>query len=249
MRIKDTEILVQKEALKGLEVCIIGETKGSINDIESLRLATFKALIQAHKRKDTSIAFCVPQFYKEISLQVASKIMAQEVFRYLKETPTPMLKKILFVLDKDASFKVFKQNVEGYLEYMFKKLGQGPFLTVDGIIDYQNGIVMIERRNPPFGWALPGGFVDYGESVEQAVVREVKEETNLDFVDFKQFGVYSDPKRDPRFHTVGVVFTGIGKGKLAAGDDAKTARIVTAGSLPKEIPFDHRKIIGDYFSV
>lgn len=247
MRIKDTDILVEKAASKKFDVCIIGKTEGGISDIESLRLVTYKALMQAHKRKDVSIAFCAPLAYEEISLEAASKIMAQEVFRYLKETPVPALKKIVFVLDKDANFKVFKKNVEGYLEHMFKKLSQGPFLTVDGIIEYKSGIVMIERRNPPFGWALPGGFVDYGESVEQAVVREVKEETNLDFSDIKQFGVYSDPKRDPRFHTVGVVFTGIGKGELVAGDDAKAARIVTRTTLPKDIPFDHKKIIQDYF--
>ncbi|MCK4809608.1 MAG: NUDIX hydrolase [Candidatus Omnitrophica bacterium] len=122
----------------------------------------------------------------------------------------------------------------------------GPYLTVDGIIEYQGGIVMIERSNPPLGWALPGGFVDYGESVEDAVVREVKEETNLDFIGVKQYKVYSKPHRDPRFHTVSVVFTGTGEGELIAASDAQNAAVFKADSLPEKIAFDHRQIITEY---
>ena len=122
-----------------------------------------------------------------------------------------------------------------------------PFVTVDIIIRYHGGIVMIERKNPPPGWAIPGGFVDIGESLEDAAVREAKEETSLDVMLIKQFHTYSKPDRDPRFHTVSVVFIGDGKGTLAGRDDARKAEIFAEGSLPDAIAFDHREIIADYF--
>ncbi|MBU0693988.1 MAG: NUDIX hydrolase [Candidatus Omnitrophica bacterium] len=129
---------------------------------------------------------------------------------------------------------------------MVGKVSQGPFVTVDGIVEYRQGIVMIERSNPPFGWALPGGFLDYGESLESAVAREIKEETGLEFVDFKQFKTYSEPDRDPRFHTVSVVFTGCGQGELVAASDAKSAKVFELNSLPQNLAFDHGEIIRDY---
>lgn len=122
-----------------------------------------------------------------------------------------------------------------------------PFVTVDIIIRYHGGIVMIERKNPPPGWAIPGGFVDIGESLEDAAVREAKEETSLDVALIEQFHAYSKPDRDPRFHTVSVVFIGDGKGTLAGRDDARKAEIFAEGSLPDAIAFDHREIIADYF--
>lgn len=93
---------------------------------------------------------------------------------------------------------------------------------------------------------MPGGFVDYGETVEHAVMREVREETGLDLEDLKQFHVYSDPDRDPRHHTLSVVFTAKGKGDLQGGDDAELARVFSLDNLPDDIAFDHRKIIEDY---
>ena len=123
---------------------------------------------------------------------------------------------------------------------------RNPVPTVDVIIEYGGGIVLIERANPPVGWALPGGFVDYGESVETAAVREAAEETGLELADLRQFHVYSDPSRDPRFHTVTTVFTAVGEGVLAAADDAANARVVDPGELPEKIAFDHREIIADY---
>lgn len=123
-----------------------------------------------------------------------------------------------------------------------------PYLTVDCIIRYEGGIVLVERRYPPAGWALPGGFVEIGETVEDAVSREVREETGLELENLEQFHVYSDPKRDPRFHTVSVVFTAQGKGVLRGGSDAKKTRVFQLDDLPETIPFDHRKIIQDYIS-
>ncbi|MFH1727246.1 MAG: NUDIX hydrolase [Pseudomonadota bacterium] len=121
-----------------------------------------------------------------------------------------------------------------------------PLLTVDIIIEIEGKILLIERKNKPFGWALPGGFVDVGESCEAAAIREAKEETSLDVFDLKQFGVYSEPKRDPRFHTVSVVFTAKAKGEAKACDDAKNIKIYDKDKLP-ELAFDHGKILEDYF--
>lgn len=123
-----------------------------------------------------------------------------------------------------------------------------PFVTVDIIIRYKGGIVMIERKNPPPGWAIPGGFVDIGESLEDAAAREAKEETSLDVALIEQFHAYSKPGRDPRFHTVSVVFIADGKGTLQGRDDARRAEVFTEASLPDQIAFDHAEILADYLS-
>ena len=124
---------------------------------------------------------------------------------------------------------------------------QRPFLTVDIIIESQMGIVLIKRANPPEGWALPGGFVDYGESLETAASREAKEETGLDVTIIRQFHTYSDPERDQRHHTVATVYIATAAGMPRAGDDAKEARFFMPDDLPGDIAFDHKKILEDYF--
>ena len=216
-------------------------------DEDIIRKAAHSTLKLAQEKIISSIAFCALGCGTGgFSYEAASKIMAQEIFRYLQETKEPTLKKIEFILFSDEALKIFQKNIADYLEHIVNKLREGPFLTVDGIVEFDNGIVMIERMNPPLGWALPGGFVDYGETVEGAVKREIKEETNLDFSDFKLLGVYSKPKRDARFHTVSTVFYGKGKGKLKAASDAKNVKICIVDSLPEKIAFDHRQIIKDY---
>jgi ADP-ribose pyrophosphatase YjhB (NUDIX family) len=120
-----------------------------------------------------------------------------------------------------------------------------PLLTVDAIIEIGDGIVLIERKNPPPGWALPGGFVDVGESLAQAVKREAMEETSLDIELVEQFFSYSDPARDPRGATVSVVFVAKSSGTPRAADDAKNLRIFTLADLPA-LAFDHAKILSDY---
>jgi 8-oxo-dGTP diphosphatase len=124
-----------------------------------------------------------------------------------------------------------------------------PRLTVDLIIQ-MNGdahqIVLVKRRNPPAGWALPGGFVDYGETVETAAAREALEETSLHVQLLRQFHVYSDPRRDPRGHTVSVVFIASAEGIPVGGDDAAEARVFDIRALPHDIAFDHRQIMQDY---
>ena len=124
---------------------------------------------------------------------------------------------------------------------------KSPKLTIDIIINIEGKIVLIKRKNPPFGWALPGGFVDYEETVEKAAIREAKEETSLDLENLKQFHVYSEPSRDPRGHNISVVFTAQGIGVPKAADDAKEIGLFSQNDLPEEIAFDHQKILGDYF--
>src|SRR4030043_1496571 len=125
---------------------------------------------------------------------------------------------------------------------------QNPIPTVDIIIEIEsNGIVLIKRKNPPYGWAIPGGFVNYGESLEEAAVREAKEETNMDVKLVKQFHTYSDPKRDPRHHSISTVYIGKGNGVPRAKDDALEMGIFNESNLPAEIAFDHRNILTDYF--
>lgn len=123
---------------------------------------------------------------------------------------------------------------------------RNPFPTVDIIIEIQGGIVLIERRNPPYGWALPGGFVDYGESLETAAVREAREETQLDIENLTLLGCYSDPARDNRMHTVSTVFIAQGTGTPAAADDAAGLAVFSIEDIPEELCFDHALILGDY---
>jgi len=128
-----------------------------------------------------------------------------------------------------------------------------PKLTVDCIVEYEAKIVLVKRKHPPLGWALPGGFVEIGETVEQAVRRELMEETNMELKDLKQFHVYSDPKRDLRFHTVSVVFTARSDMEPKAGDDADDTKLFTQDEISKmnadcQICFDHGTILADYFS-
>jgi 8-oxo-dGTP diphosphatase len=131
-----------------------------------------------------------------------------------------------------------------------------PYLAVDGIIKLYDskenfrGIVLIERLNIPYGIALPGGFVDIGETVEHAIVREMKEETSLDISIESLLGVYSDPKRDKRFHAVSLVYICKSYGEPFAQDDAKEVFIYKKDEIPLEkLVFDHKKIMEDFLKI
>ncbi|MFH1460656.1 MAG: NUDIX hydrolase [Candidatus Omnitrophota bacterium] len=128
---------------------------------------------------------------------------------------------------------------------MQKKINPVP--TIDVIIEYQGGIVLIQRKFTPRGWAIPGGFVEYNETLEAATIREAKEETNLDLKGLTQFHAYSDPGRDPRQHTISLVFIAQGQGEIACGSDAQKAEVFKENTIPEGIVFDHRKILQDYF--
>jgi 8-oxo-dGTP diphosphatase len=126
---------------------------------------------------------------------------------------------------------------------------RNPLPTVDVLILFSGqGVVLVERRNPPLGWALPGGFIDYGESAEAAAIREAREETGLDVELLDLFGVYSDPDRDPRHHSMSVVFlaTCTDCSLLQAGDDALTVRCFPLNKRPRNMVFDHGRILDDF---
>ena len=122
---------------------------------------------------------------------------------------------------------------------------KNPIPTVDIIIELESGIVFIKRANPPFGWALPGGYVDYGESLEEAAYREALEETGLKIELLGQFHTYSDPLRDTRQHNISTVFIAKAEGHLKLGSDAKAAQVFT--DPPQALVFDHAIILKDYF--
>ncbi|MBN2782818.1 MAG: NUDIX hydrolase [Campylobacterales bacterium] len=130
-----------------------------------------------------------------------------------------------------------------------------PYLTTDGIVEIYDsdenflGVVLIERKYPPIGLALPGGFVDVGEMVEEAVVREMREEISLDVEIIKLLGVYSNPKRDNRFHTASVVYVCKAYGEAVGADDAKRAIVIKPEDIKLDkLVFDHGEILKDYLN-
>ena len=133
----------------------------------------------------------------------------------------------------------------GNLVYRYRN----PIPTVDVIIELEDkGIILIKRAKEPFGWAIPGGFVDYGESLEDAARREAREETSLRVELLGQLGAYSAPDRDPRHHTISVVFLARAQGKPEARDDALEVGVFSREDLPSPLAFDHGKILADYFA-
>ncbi len=217
-------------------------------DEHKVRAAAASALKEADRIGATSLAFpALGCGVGRFPLVAAAKIMTQEVLKHLRRNKGTSLKKILFCLYEPKAYTVFEQTVTGYVRHILEDLGPEPYVTTDIIIEVGSGIVVIERSNPPFGWALPGGFLDPGESLEEAAAREAKEETNLDLEDLRQMHTYSDPDRDPRFHTISTVFIARGVGEPRCGDDAKGLRVVPREQILKEtFAFDHGRIIQDY---
>ncbi len=123
---------------------------------------------------------------------------------------------------------------------------QRPSVSVDLLILLETELVLVYRRNEPVNWALPGGYVDYGEPLEVAARREAKEETNLELEELEQFHAYSNPDRDPRQHSITTVFLARGRGELVAGDDAAQARRFTLDEIPHPLAFDHSRIVRDF---
>ncbi|MFN4227389.1 MAG: NUDIX domain-containing protein [Candidatus Ratteibacteria bacterium] len=191
-----------------------------------------------------STSFCK---LEEFESQKVAEIMIEETLKYLSNKF--QIEEINFVIEKEEDYRDFLSVFEKYLRNLTKKTYKNPIPTVDIIIEYNDGIVLIERKNYPFGWAIPGGFVEYGESCEQTAIREAKEETGLDIYDLKQLKTYSKPGRDPRFHTISTVFIAKGKGILKSGDDAKNASVFNNKNLPENIAFDHKEILTEYYKI
>ncbi|MFA5116694.1 MAG: NUDIX domain-containing protein, partial [Candidatus Omnitrophota bacterium] len=216
-------------------------------DEDKVRSSCRSSLKAAEELRVSSIAFpALGCGVGGFPLSACAKIMAQEVLRHLRQNDS-CLKEVVFCLYDIKAFDIFNKGVLAYLEHIINDLGQGPFSTVDIIIEMPQGIVLVERSNPPFGYALPGGFVDRGESLEEAAAREAREETNLELTGLRQFHTYSKPGRDPRFDTITTVFIAEGKGEPKAASDAASLTIIPADKLKSmKLAFDHADIIGDY---
>ena len=124
---------------------------------------------------------------------------------------------------------------------------RNPKVAVDVIVDIGGKVLLVKRRNPPYGWALPGGYIEYGESAEDAAVRELREEAGIGLDRLAQFHTYSDQARDPRSHIITIVFTATSAETPVAGDDAAEAGLFGERELPSLLAFDHGRILTDYF--
>ena len=212
-----------------------------------LRVACAAVLKRAKRDKKKNVVFFADSdAFVDFPPVACAKILAQEIYRHIKEDK-PVLKKICVNLGGYPLSKVFKKTLTGYLDHLLNVLTQGPLVTVDTIIKVKGGIVLIKRSNPPFGWALPGGFVDYGESLEEAAYREAYEETGLKVKNLRQMHTYSKPGRDPRFQTITTVFVCQADGKPVAASDAAQADIFNSASWKSlHLAFDHAKVLSDY---
>lgn len=212
----------------------------------AVRKAFRDVFSSARKAKQKRLVFSPLGIDEGFPTMGVAKIVSQEILRSCRAFPGA-IKDMVLVIEDGATRKLFEKQVYGYLRHVQEDLGCGPYCTVDMIIDYKGGLVVIERTNPPYGFALPGGFVDNGETLEHAAAREAKEETNLELTGLKQFHTYSDPRRDPRFQTISTAFTAKGKGVLRSGDDAKGAQVIPMDKiLDYKFAFDHKEIIRDY---
>jgi 8-oxo-dGTP diphosphatase len=238
MNVDDTEIKVEM---------------GRPNNAERISIATVNEMTfrkwAASKLKKSKVSVAVgisEKSLKGFKAIWAAKIWTQEILKAIRQEKKNF-KTISIYLEDQGTYKVFHKEVFNYIKHITENLGKGPYVTVDLIIEMPSGIILIERSNPPLGWTLPGGFVDYGESLEEAAVREGKEETGLSLTNLKQFHTYSTPTRDPRFHTVSTVFIAKGRGTPKAGDDAQGLIVVPHQDLLKRTyPFDHKNVIRDY---
>jgi len=215
-----------------------------------LRIAIANTLEVANSLKVKSLALpALGCGVGNFSIMGSAKIMTQEIMKAVNK-PENNIEEITFCIFDETIFDVFSKTVQTYVDHLQNTLGPGPYITVDIIIEHGEGIILIERSNPPFGLALPGGFLDRGESLEGAAIREAKEETNLDLKNLQQFHTYSDPARDPRFHTVSTVFIARGEGTPKSGSDAATIKVVKFADLLKlNYAFDHKQVIGDYLAL
>jgi len=222
------------------------DTSLALEKREALIRNACRELLRNATQAGYKVIVMIPAELEKFPLIGLTRIITQELHYFLTRKKTSITHIAIMSLDKKL-FEVFQKEVSGYLGHLLKTLAGEPYVTVDVIIELPKGIVIIERSNPPFGWALPGGFVDRDESLETAVRREAMEETHLELESLRQFHTYSDPSRDPRFHTIDTVFIAQGRGIPQSGDDAKNLKIVAYDDLLKgTYAFDHKEIIKEY---
>ncbi|MGB9642793.1 MAG: NUDIX domain-containing protein [Candidatus Ratteibacteria bacterium] len=205
-----------------------------------------KKIFYQHAKPPNEVTFFIHggKEKKFNSTQVGCIIIEEVICEFLKNTLTKEFKLIFTEKhDMDKCLEI----AEPLLAKTASKTFKNPYPAADTIITKEGGVVLVYRKNPPSGWAIPGGFINWGETAENAAIREAKEETGLDIDNLKLFGVFSDPERDPRFHTISIVYTGQGKGTIKAGDDAAKVAIFSESNLPNDIAFDHRKILKQFF--
>lgn len=213
-----------------------------------IRKALRSSLELAREKKFRSIA--IPALgcgTGKFPISEFAQIAVEELIEYVQQASS--LRRVEFVLRSQRAFREFEERFKGYAGYLLRKLSSFPIPTVDAIVEIsKDEILLIRRKNPPQGWALPGGFVEYNESLEDCVSREVEEEIGLKVVELRQFRTYSAPARDPRFHTISTVFILKTKGRPKAGSDASSLRIFKLNQLPpkSEFAFDHWQIIQDW---
>jgi ADP-ribose pyrophosphatase YjhB (NUDIX family) len=245
----EIEVVRADAASVHAEITVTEDAAGAHPDEQSVRAACARALVEARVRGVASVAIAALGVSTGAMSAVATgKIMAQEAIRFARAGST-RTSRITFCCPGENDYPVFQKTVNGYVQHFLDVLIWGPFITVDAIIEVADGIVLVKRSNPPLGFALPGGFVDYGESLEQAVVREAREETGLDLIDLAQFHTYSEPARDPRFHTITTVFSARAEGEPRAGDDAADVRVIRPSEI-EELPFafDHKQVLQDWIA-
>ncbi len=224
--------------------CYLSEIKTEEDIRRVLQLGFQTVGNKGYKRVGIEVnRFLIPGF----SLPDVAKIFSEEVLKI--SYPVSVLESVVFLFWNQREVERFKEAFNSHRGYILRKISRIPIPTVDAIIPISgNKILLIRRKNPPFGWALPGGFLEYNESLEDCVKREVEEETGLKVKELMQFHTYSKPGRDPRFHTVSTVFVVKTEGIPRAGSDARDFGIFSLNALPakNEFAFDHWQIINDW---
>lgn len=229
----------------GREIALKKIIPDAETDVKKFHETMAEIFQQAGKKNYNIVEIIFNQ--SDIKDSTIERLSAVSISEMLKMGGSNEVSELRIVFPSPKGFRKAIQNIEPVMTNLSSKTFKNPYPAADVIIKSGKGVVLIRRKNFPSGWAIPGGFINYGETAEQAAIRESREETGLDIENLKLFGVYSAPDRDPRFHTISIVFVAEGKGKMKAGDDASRARIFTEENLPDEIAFDHRKILEQFF--